>query len=96
MGNLIYTDKETLFNRIIFKLQANEWDFMTSPELNVMKFTSNLTDRFMVYKYYEYKSIETELHIIIILNELGEPIRENSFYNLKEMFRHFDNCMYLM
>jgi hypothetical protein len=96
MGNLIYTDKETLFNRIIFKLQANEWDFMTSPELNVMKFKSNLTDRFMVYKYYEYKSIETELHIIIVLNELGEPIRENSFYNLKEMFRHFDNCMYLM
>jgi hypothetical protein len=42
MGNLIYTDKETLFNRIVYKLEANDWDFMTSPELNVMKFKSNL------------------------------------------------------
>lgn len=96
MGNLIYTDKETLFNRILFKLQANDWDFMTSPEKNVMKFKSNLTDTFMVYKYYEYKSLNTELHVVIILNELGEDIRQNSFNSLKEMFRYFDNCMYAM
>jgi hypothetical protein len=50
----------------------------------------------MIYKYYEYNSIGVELHIIIILNELGESIRENSFHNLKEMFRYFNNCMYLM
>jgi len=96
MGNLIYTDKETLFNRILFKLQANDWDFMTSPEKNVMKFKSNLTDTFMVYKYYEYKTLNTELHVVIILNELGEDIRQNSFNSLKEMFRYFDNCMYAM
>jgi hypothetical protein len=96
MGNLIYEDTEVKFNRIIYKLELNDWEFMTSPEKNVLKFRSNIIDKFMIYKYYNFPDICKEIHIIIILNELGQVVRENSFHSIKELINYFEICMYLL
>jgi hypothetical protein len=99
MGNKLHNEFENtdiMFNRIKYKLEANDWDFMTSPENNVMKFKSNLMDTFMVYKFYQYDKLKEEYHSIFILNELGQTVREYGFKSIIELFHYFEHCMYMM